>query len=36
MDFGFNLMSIFHYSKRVKIHTVRSRQEAQEYLNKNH
>jgi hypothetical protein len=32
MDIGFNLMSASHYSKRTKIHTLRSRQEAEARL----
>ena len=31
-DIGFNIMSIFHYSKKVKFLTVQSRQEAQARL----
>jgi anti-anti-sigma regulatory factor len=29
MDIGFNLMSASHYSKQIKVHTLRSRQEAE-------
>ena len=32
MDIGFNLMSAAHYSKQIKVHTLRSRQEAEAYL----
>jgi anti-anti-sigma regulatory factor len=32
MDIGFNLMSAAHYSKQIKVHTVRSRQEAEAHL----
>ena len=32
MDIGFNLMSASHYSKQIKVHTLRSRQEAEAYL----
>jgi hypothetical protein len=32
MDIGFNLMSVAHYAKRIKVHTVRSRQEADAHL----
>ena len=32
MDIGFNLMSAAHYSKRIKVHTLRSRQEAEAHL----
>jgi hypothetical protein len=32
MDIGFNLMSASHYSKKVKVHNFRSRQEAEAYL----
>jgi hypothetical protein len=32
MDIGFNLMSASHYSKQIKVHTLRSRQEAEGYL----
>ena len=32
MDIGFNLMSASHYSKRIKVHTLRSRQEAEAHL----
>ena len=32
MDIGFNLMSAAHYSKQIKVHTVRSRQEADAHL----
>lgn len=31
-DFGFNIMSLFHYSKGVTIHTFRSYQEAKKHL----
>ena len=36
MDFGFNLMSHAHYSRRVNVHTFRSRQEAQDFVNTRH
>jgi anti-anti-sigma regulatory factor len=32
MDIGFNLMSAAHYSKQIKVHTLRSRQEAEAHL----
>ena len=32
MDIGFNLMSASHYSKQIKVHTLRSRQEAEAHL----
>jgi anti-anti-sigma regulatory factor len=32
MDIGFNLMSAAHYSKQIKVHTVRSRQQAEAHL----
>jgi hypothetical protein len=32
MDIGFNIMSASHYSKQIKVHTVRSRQEAEAHL----
>jgi anti-anti-sigma regulatory factor len=32
MYIGFNLMSAAHYSKRIKVHTLRSRQEAEAHL----
>jgi anti-anti-sigma regulatory factor len=32
MDIGFNLMSASHYSKRIKVHTLRSRQQAEAHL----
>ena len=32
MDIGFNLMSASHYSKQIKVHTLRSRREAEVYL----
>ena len=32
MDIGFNLMSSSHYSKQIKVHTLRSRQEAEALL----
>jgi hypothetical protein len=32
MDIGFDLMSTAHYSKQIKVHTVRSRREADAYL----
>ena len=32
MDIGFNLMSASHYSKQIKVHTLRSRQEAEALL----
>ena len=32
-DIGFNIMSLFHYSKRVKFFTLESRQEAEESIN---
>jgi anti-anti-sigma regulatory factor len=32
MDIGFNLMSAAHYSKQIKVHTLRSRREAEAYL----
>src|SRR6478672_4993564 len=32
MDIGFSLMSAAHYSKQIKVHTVRSRQEAEAHL----
>ena len=31
-DMGFNIMSIFHYSKDVKIHTYKTREEAENYI----
>jgi len=31
-DIGFNIMSLFHYSSGVKIHTYQSIKEAQKYL----
>ena len=31
-DIGFNIMSLFHYSRDVKIHTCQSIEEAQKYL----
>ena len=31
-DIGFNIMSLFHYSPQVKIHTFRSLAEAEEHL----
>ena len=34
-DFGFNIMSIFHYSKDIKSMTLQSRKEAEERLRKN-
>jgi len=33
-DIGFNIMSLFHYSSEVAMHTFKSRAEAEEYLNK--
>jgi anti-anti-sigma regulatory factor len=32
MDIGINLMSASHYSKQIKVHTLRSRQEAEAHL----
>ena len=32
-DFGFNILSIFHYSKKVTFLTLKSRKEAEELLN---
>ena len=32
MDIAFNLMSAAHYSKQIKVHTVRSRREAEAHL----
>ena len=32
MDIGFNLMSAAHYSKQIKVHTLRSRREAEAHL----
>ena len=32
MDIGLNLMSAAHYSKQIKAHTLRSRQEAEAHL----
>ena len=32
MDIGFNLMSASHYSKQIKVRTLRSRQEAEAHL----
>ena len=32
MDIGFNLMSASHYSKQIKVHTFRSRQEAEAHF----
>jgi hypothetical protein len=32
MDIGLNIMSASHYSKQIKVHTVRSRQEAEAHL----
>jgi D-arabinose 1-dehydrogenase-like Zn-dependent alcohol dehydrogenase len=34
MEVGMNLISTAHYPKNVKVHTVRSRQEAKKYLNR--
>jgi hypothetical protein len=31
-DFGFNMLSLFHYSKKVKFLTLKSRAEAEERL----
>jgi len=31
-DIGFNIMSLFHYARDVKIHTCQSIKEAQKYL----
>ena len=31
-DIGFKIMSLFHYSKGVKIHTCQSREEADKYF----
>ena len=32
MDIGFNIMSASHYSKQIKVNTVRSRQEAEAHF----
>ena len=32
MDIAFNLMSASHYSKQIRVHTLRSRQEAEAHL----